>query len=129
MACIKPEDQERPQLHFGDYPHGAYWSTVAPGGAQVSEEDYSVQGSDLRIMWDEGAGPLWTTEDGLLPDEPAWLKRALGLSDSLVAELLRWVRDMDAHRQHHPPARRLDEQAEHLAERLQAEVGSRFKVR
>lgn len=95
----------------------------------AAEGVYSVTGDDLRIMWDEGAGPLWSTGDGLLPDDPAWLSRALGLSDDLIAELLRWLRDKDtAHRFGQSPAQ-LDERAEQLAGRLQSEVGPRFKVR
>lgn len=126
---MEANDQERPPLHFGDYPRGAYWSAVGPESPEDNEDNYSVEGSDLRIMWDEGAGPLWTTEDGLLPDDPAWMKSALGLSDSLIADLLRWLHDMNAAQQHHPPTRHLDEKAEQLADRLRAEVGARFKVR
>lgn len=122
------EDRERPPAHFGDHPHGGHWSTVAHEGTGDSEDDYSVEGSDLRIMWDEGAGPLWS-EDGLLPDDPEWIKRALGLSDSLVTDLLAWLRDMDAAQLHHPAVARLDQRAGQLADRLQAEVGSRFVVR
>lgn len=68
------DDPERPPPYFGDYPHGAYWFLAGPSDAEdnaYSEEDYSVDESVLRIMWDEGAGPLWTDEDGLLPDDPS----------------------------------------------------------
>lgn len=97
--------------------------------ADGAEDDYSVDGPGLRIMWDEGAGPLWSTGDGLLPDDPEWLERALGLSDSLIADLLGWLRDKDTAHRHHESPQQLDERAEQLARRLQAEVGSRFKVR
>lgn len=97
---MEANDQERPPLHFGDYPRGAYWSAVGPESPEDNEDTYSVEGFDLRIMWDEGAGPLWTTEDGLLPDDPEWMKSALGLSDSLVADLLRWLHDMNAAQKH-----------------------------
>src|SRR4051794_26097927 len=93
------ENPKRPPPHFGDYPHGAYFSVADPSdgeGDAHPEEDYSVGGTVLRIMWDEGAGPLWTNEDGLLPDEPEWLARALGLSTALIEDLLKWVHDMNA---------------------------------
>ena len=130
------EGQEQPPPYFGDYPDGSYWSAVAPEGTQDShqEEDYAVEGSALRIMWDEGAGPLWAS-DGLLPDDPGWLRRALGLSDSLVAALLTWLSEMTALHsglavaEWQDRARQLDEQGRELAERLQAEVGTRFRVR
>lgn len=98
------------------------------------DEDYTVEGPNLRIMWDEGAGPLWAS-DGLLPDDFEWLRRALDLSDSLVADLLRWLSDMTALRfgrsvaGWHEQRPQLDERGRQLAERLQAEVGSRYKVR
>jgi hypothetical protein len=102
---------------------------VVAAVADGDEDDYSVDGPGLRIMWDEGAGPLWSTGDGLLPDDPAWLQRALGLSSSLIADLLEWLHDKDtAHRYHQSPPR-LDERAEQLAIRLQAEMGLRFTVR
>ncbi len=130
MTGMEDEDRERPPAHFGDYPHGAYWSAFPPAGsADDDEAHYSVEGSDLRIMWDEGAGPLWTTEEGLLPDDPEWMKRALGLSDLLVAELLTWLHDMNAAQQRYLPTTELDERALQLAARLQGEVGSRFEVR
>lgn len=129
MRSMETGDPERPPLHFGDYPRGAFWSSVGPESPEDNENDYAIEGADLRIMWDEGAGPLWTTEDGLLPDDPEWMKRALGLSDSLVADLLTWLHDMDDAQQHHPPTRHLDETAELLADRLRAEVEPRFKVR
>lgn len=59
-------------------------------------------------MWDEGAGPLWG-DGGLLGMGAEWMRRALGLSDSLIDELLTWMHDM--------------------AERLRAEVGVRYRVR
>ena len=129
------EDQERPPPYFGDYPHGAYWSAVTREGTNVSDEDedYTVAGSHLGIMWDEEAGPLWAS-DGLLPDDPEWLRRALGLSDSLVADLLTWLSDMTALHRGLPVAargdrmRRLDQRGRELAERLQTEVGNRYSV-
>jgi hypothetical protein len=75
-------------------------------------------------MWDEGAGPLWRDE-GLLPDDPEWLREALGLSDSLIADLLAWVRYMDEARDRGQSQAPLDNRALQLTRRLQIEVGSR----
>jgi hypothetical protein len=132
MAVMEGRGQEWPPRQLGDDPHGFYWTAVRPEqDVQIDDEqdEYVVEGSDLEIMWDEGAGPLWTTEDGLLPDDPESLKRALGLSDSLVADLFTWLRDMDMAPCQYPPTEQLDERAQQLAERLQVEVGPRFTVR
>lgn len=123
-----PDDAPPPYL--GDYPHGAYWSAIPPEGSvddDAEAEDFTVEGTRLRIMWDEGAGPLWG-DGGLLPDDPDWLRQALGLSHSLIADLRAWVRDMDAARERGQSQAPLDQRALQLAERLQAEVGSRFRV-
>ena len=130
-------DPEPLSPYFGDYPDGMYWSAIRREGTDAVDEvdeDYTVEGPNLRIMWDEGAGPLWAS-DGLLPDNPEWLQRALDLSDALVADLLRWLRDMTALHFGRSVAdwregrRQLDERGRQLAERLQAEVGNRYKVR
>lgn len=65
-------DQEQRTPYFGDYPRGSYWSAVPPDVPQDSdrEEDYAVEGSTLRIMWDEGAGPLWAS-DGCFRTTPS----------------------------------------------------------
>lgn len=102
-------------------------------GAGERDEDYVVEGSQLRIMWDEGAGPLWAS-GGLLPDDPEWLRRSLGLSHSLVDDLLTWLSDMTALHLGSPDANQLDrgphlnERGRELAERLQTEVGARYRV-
>ncbi len=129
------DDREGPPPYFGDYPHGEYASAFASERTQAAsddEEDYTVEGSELRIMWDEGAGPLWAS-DGLLPDEPEWLQRALGLSDLLVADLLAWLSDMTAVKSGPVPnwreqERLMDERGRDLAARLQTELGSRYRV-
>ena len=124
--------EDLPPPYFGDYPHGAYWSAFLPRTARsmttAEAEDFTVEGTSLRIMWDEGAGPLWGDE-GLLPDDPEWLQQALGLSDSLIADLLAWARDMDSARERGQAQAPLDHRALQLTERLQTEVGSRFRVR
>jgi hypothetical protein len=84
-------------------------------------------------MWDEGAGPLWNEEWGQ-PESPEWLQRALGLSESLVVDLLTWLSDMTA--LHLGPTvddlqqrgQQLDDRGRELAERLQSEVGTRCEV-
>ena len=124
--------------YFGDYPDGAYWSAVRPAGAEkrvvTAEEQFSYDGTSLRITWDEGAGPLWG-DGGLLGMDAEWMRRALGLSDALVEDLLTWMRDMSA--LNYGPAtgdwqekqHRLDSRGEAMAERLRAEVGVRYRVR
>lgn len=121
-------EDERPLPYFGDYPHGAYWSAIPVEGSTADDEpDYTVDGTALRVMWDTGAGPLWSDGDGLLPDEPEWLKKALDLSDPLIADLLAWQHNMNKAR--HPPTPHLDQEAEALVERLRTEVGHRFTVK
>ena len=64
-----------PPPYPGD-PHGLHWAAYRPDGSvdDIAEgEDFTVEGTRLRIMWDEGAGPLWGDE-GLLPDDPEWLR-------------------------------------------------------
>ena len=128
-------DREPPPEHFGDYPHGAYWSAYPPPGyVEPDEPDYTVHGETIRFMWDYGVVvPLWIEWDGLVPDEPEWLRRALGLSDSLINDLGEWGDAME-HLDANPPLRTgqayrdLDERAKALVARLQQEVGSRFTV-
>ena len=122
-----------PPPHIGNYPDGPYWSAVPIGQARDVEEDYTVEGSDLQLMWDEGGGPLWGIE-GLLPDDPPWLQRALGLSEGLIADLIAWRDDMNdsswgSHEDWLEARKVMDQRAEALVERLQGELGSRFEVR
>ena len=134
------DEPESPEPHFGDHPHGAYWSAIRPEGAEEravdDEEHYSYDGTTLRIMWDEDAGPLWGDE-GLLSEDAQWMRRALRLSDTLIDDLLNWKQDMtslyfristenwDAWS---VQKRRLNDRGEALAERLNAEVGEQFRV-
>lgn len=123
-----------PPPYFGNYPDGPYWSAVPIGEERdVEDEDYTVEGSRLQLMWDEGGGPLWGIE-GLLPDHPPWLQRALGLSDGLIADLIAWRDDMNdfnwgSHQDWMADQKVLDQRAETLVERLRIELGSRFEVR
>jgi len=130
MVRMQPDPDDPPPPYLGDHPNGVHWSAVRPDASvddDAEADDFSVEGTTLRVMWDEGAGPLWG-EEGLLPDDPAWLRLALGLSGVLVADLLAWMRDMDAARERRQSQAPLDHRAVRLTERLQAEVGSRFRV-
>ena len=129
--------RQSPPKHLGDYPHGVYWSAYPSPGyvAEPEEPDYTVDGRIIKFMWDYGVSvPLWTDGDGLLPDEPEWLRRALGLSDSLIDDLSEWGNAMD-NLDANPPLRTeqayrdLDQRARSLVARLQEELGSRFTVR
>ena len=128
-------DDPPPPVHLGDYPHGAYWSAERDDSAPEGEPtDHSVHGAVIRVMWDYGVRvPLWD-EEGHLPEEPEWLRGALGLTDTLIEDLRGWGHDMldlDA-----APGRRteetyaaLDVRGRELAQRLQREVGSRYRVK
>lgn len=113
------------------------WSAIrsdADRRVVTDEERDSYTGAVLRIMWDEDAGPLWG-DFGLLGEEPRWMRRALGLSESLIDDLLTWKRDMTALHFGRPSVedwqeqkRRLDDRGEALAARLKADVGTQFRV-
>lgn len=131
---VPDNDERRAPLHFGDYPDGAYWSAERlPKAAEDEPADHTVSGVEIRFMWDFGVRvPLWD-DDGLLPEDPAWLRTALGLSDPLIDDLTRWGTDMDA--LDAAPSRRtteaydaLDVRARELAERLRQELGPRLSV-
>lgn len=138
ITAMGHDESESPEPYLGDYPHGAYWSAIRPEGAEDrvvdDEEHYLYEGNTLRIMWDEDAGPLWGDE-GLLGEDAHWMRRALGLSDALIDDLLTWQRDMTTLHFGRQPVddwpeqkRRLDDRGDALAERLEAEVGTRFRV-
>jgi hypothetical protein len=123
-----------PPVHFGDYPHGAYWSAERPSSAHDDEPaNYAVSGPIIRVMWDYGVRiPLWDAE-GLLPEESEWLREALGLSDPLIDDLRRWGLDMDdldaaPSRRNEAAYEALNVRGLELAQRLQREVGSRYSV-
>lgn len=121
-------------MHFGDYPNGAYWSAERrPLTNQDEPTEYTVSGPVIRMMWDYGVRiPLWDAE-GLLPEEPEWLRMALGLSDGLTNDLRRWGLDMigldaTAESRTHDAYVALDERARGLVQRLRDEIGSRWSV-
>lgn len=77
--------------------------------------------------------PLWD-EGGLLPEEPEWLNRALGLSPGLVADLAAWGDEWNAPRtgftneQHFEHDQRLATEALALIERLRGELPEGYTV-
>jgi hypothetical protein len=116
-------------------PPSGHWSAEPHASPSPDDDgdDDGVRGDVIRFMWDYGVSvPLWE-DDGLLPDDPEWLRRELGLSDGLIRDLTDWgsaMQALDAH-----PSRRtkraydeLDHQARALVEELQAELGSRLTV-
>ena len=90
--------EEMPPRHLGDFPDGAYWPADPPAGADVEDgvdEVAHVPTGPIRFSWDYGVRvPLWD-DAGLLPEDPAWLREALGLDDTLVRDLAQWGRDME----------------------------------
>jgi len=94
----------------------------------------TVTGDVITFMWDYGVQvPLWTDAEGLLPEEPEWLRRVLGLSDPLIADLTAWGRAMfrlDAHPRLRTAAayRALDAQARRLVDLVGEELPERFTV-
>jgi hypothetical protein len=118
-----------------DSPLGAGWSAERPPGAEDDgpSRDYSVSGPVIRVRWDYGVGvPLWDA-DGLLPEEPQWLREALRLGDPLIQDLKRWCLDMEKlHATRSPRTRKayeaLGARGEELARRVRQEVGARYTV-
>lgn len=136
MGVVASNDDAAPPVRFGDYAYDAYWSAEKPPPGTPADEtvDYAIRGRVIRLVWDYGVRiPLWDG-GGLLPEEPEWLREALGLSERLINDLRQWGLDMnelDA-----TPGRRtkeayegLDLRGRELARRVQQEVGSRYSVR
>lgn len=123
-----------PPMYVGDYLHGAHWSAERRQSMDHDAPDFTASGTVIRFMWDYGVVvPLWDG-DGLVPEEPQWLRRALGLSHSLIRDLSEWgnaMQNLDAN----PPLRTerayddLDQRARALVDRLQRELGARFTVK
>lgn len=98
-------------------------------------DDVEVAGRTIRFMWDYWVGvPLWD-EEGLLPEDESWLRRALGLSSTLVADLVAWGQAMGRLVDHRTSAPgedealvELDARARGLVARLEREVGDTYEV-
>ncbi len=132
---VPNSEDARPPMYLGDYPDGAYWSAERHAATGEDEPvDRTVSGSVIRFMWDYGVRiPLWDA-DGLLPEEPEWLRQALGLSDPLIEDLMGWGSDMESldatpSRMTPNAYEALDVRARELVQRLHQELGSRFSVR
>lgn len=130
-------DREAPPTYFGDHPDGSYWSAEVRDSASDEAESFEVSGTVISFMPDDSViVPLWDDE-GLLPEEPEWLNRALGLSRRLVEDIAAWGNDWNADRmgesftaaQHEERRVRLDAEARFLVARLQREVPDGFTVR
>ena len=89
-------------------------------------------------MWDYSVHvPLWDAE-GLLPEEPEWLRRQLGLGDKLIEALTDWgsrMNHLDGTRGGHKSDaeweqayRDMDARARDLVEWLGRELGTRYRV-
>ena len=128
--------RDAPPPYFGDYPDGAYWSAKV-SDHDDEEESYEVSGTTIRFMPDDTVTvPLWDDE-GLLPEDPDWLHRALGLSAQLAAEIAAWGDEWNAagaggkrfsRKEHRERQVRLRAQAESLVDRIRAEVPPDFTV-
>jgi hypothetical protein len=128
--------QPPPPGNIGDHPGGGfYWSAERPAPhAPDDDRTYdTVSGDAIRFMWDYGVEvPLWS-EEGLLPEDPEWLRDALGLSDPLIRDLSAWGRAMNAldgdpRLRSNQAHAELDLRARELVERLRLEIGGRFTV-
>lgn len=87
-------------MYLGDYPHGAYWSAERRDASDNEEpESYEISGTVIRFMPEDTVTvPLWDG-NGLLPEEPEWLNRALGLNRGLVEDVAAWGYDWKRHAQ------------------------------
>lgn len=133
-------DMGPPPHYFGDR-DGPHWSAVPACSPATSTEaegeadDFRVHGDVVTFMWDEGVTvPLWDDE-GLLPDEPEWLRRALGASDELVSAITAWGEDMRetvsatmSKEDFHLARRELDVRARALVESLRREIRAPLRV-
>lgn len=114
------------------------WFAYPPGPDEPRDDDEtpSVTGPEIRFMWDYGVGvPLWA-DGGLLPEDPDWLREALGLSAELVAELTAWgnaMEELDSRpslgADQQGAYRELDSRAAALVEELRAQLAGRYTVR
>jgi hypothetical protein len=102
--------------------------------AADDENDVPVDGTRIAFFSDYGATiPLWTDE-GLLPEDPAWLERELGLSPGLISDLIAWTKAQDeadwrrASDASLSPRRDPEGDRQRLLVRLRNELAPRFMV-
>ena len=130
MNDMSAPDRDPPPWHFGDPAGGMYWTAERHHDQDEQPDDYTVTG-DLKFDWDFGVTvPLWDDE-GLLPDDPEWLRRALGLSDELIRDMDRWGRDclrLDLGELPQDMPETMESRALALVERLRQELAGRFTV-
>ena len=109
-------------------------SAHRPGVADDVAPELGVDGDVIRFMWDYGVTvPLWTDHEGLLPDDPEWLRGALGLSDALIEDLRAWgaamgYLDANPRLRTGRAYRDLDQRARGLVARLEEELAPRLTV-
>lgn len=131
-----PDNDDGPPPFLGDPETGVGWYAHPPEGYVEPPESYEVEGTVIRFMPEDSVSvPLWDGS-GLLPHEPEWLNRALGLSPELVADLAAWGDDWNASiygqqftaGEHRARAQRLDAEAQVLIGRLRAELPEGYTV-
>lgn len=102
------------------------WHAYRPDGYEPEDEPWEPppDGSVIRFMGDHCVGvPLWSDNDGLMFSDADEVVRDLGVSPDLAADLERWASgwEADSGKPHHRA------EAEQLVERLNAELGHRYK--
>ena len=127
-------ERHAPPAILGDA-NGPHWSAYTPDSLPEETDvlDVTVAGDVIRFMWDYAVQiPLWDQE-GKLPEEPEWLRQVLLISDELIEDMAAWGNYMN--RLDGEPSLRTDggrtemnRQGRVLADRLQAELGSRYTV-
>ncbi|MEZ0579118.1 hypothetical protein [Nocardioides sp. MH1] len=125
-GCTRPQSAP---LHFGDPAGGRHWSAERIPVEDGDSADYAIAGESLTFSWDIGVTvPLWDA-DGLLPEDPRWLRRALGVSDGLIIDLDRWGRDMCRIDEGLVPyTESMETRANDLMDRLRRELAGRLTV-
>lgn len=131
-----PDDHDRTPPFLGDPATGVGWYAYPPEGYVGPPESFAIEGTVIRFMPEDSVSvPLWDG-NGLLPHEPEWLNRALGLSAELVADLAAWGDDWNASiygqqftaEEHLARSERLDAEARVLIERLRSELPEGYEV-
>jgi hypothetical protein len=134
--------REAPPLHFGDYPHGAYWSadrrlanSDVSGGPPpwvTSEPRSAVNPYPIRMFAEIGCDfALWGPVDEPPPtssgahDADTTLEEKLPISASLRDRLLAWGRDYETDGL---DGEEFDHRGYHLSRELKRELGDLYSV-